>query len=89
MSDAPTDPPAARANGSLVRAAIAKVLADIAPEADPAGLAPDANLRRELDLDSVDFQNLLAGLSKALGRDIPDRDAGSLVSIAACEAFFR
>lgn len=88
MSDAPSGPPAAHGIGSLVRAAIAKVLADIAPEADLAGLAPDANLRRELDLDSVDFQNLLAGLAKELGRDIPDRDAGSLVSIAACEAFF-
>lgn len=75
--------------GSPVRTAIAKVLADIAPEADLTALEADTNLRRELDLDSVDFQNLLAGLAKALGRDIPDRDAGSLVSIAACEAFFR
>lgn len=88
MSDATPGPPAARADGSLVRAAIATVLADIAPEADLTALASDANLRRELDLDSVDFHNLLAGLSKALGRDIPDRDAGGLVSIAACEAFF-
>ncbi len=71
-----------------IRAAIAKVLARIAPEADLAVLAPEANLRRELDLDSVDFQNFLVGLSKELDRQIPDRDAGSLTSIAACEAFF-
>ncbi|MFM8415300.1 MAG: acyl carrier protein [Planctomycetota bacterium] len=89
MSDATPRPPAASITGSRVRAAIAQVLADIAPEADLAAVAPDANLRRELDLDSVDFQNLLAGLSKTLGRDIPDRDAGGLVSITACEAFFR
>jgi|LakMenEpi03Aug12_release.lakeMendotaPanAssembly.Ray.scaffolds.fasta_scaffold2207660_2 acyl carrier protein len=76
------------ADVSPVRAAIAKVLSGIAPEADLAAVPADANLRRELDLDSVDFQNFLVGLSQALGRDIPDRDAGSLVSIAACEAFF-
>ena len=75
-------------DASPVRAAIAKVLSGIAPEADLATVPADANLRRELDLDSVDFQNLLVGLSQALGRDIPDRDAGSLVPIAACEAFF-
>jgi acyl carrier protein len=76
------------APGSAVRAAIIDVLAGIAPEADLATVSPEANLRRELDLDSIDFQNFLAGLAKALGRDIPDRDAGSLTSITACEAFF-
>lgn len=71
-----------------IQAAIAKVLARIAPEADLATVSPEANLRRELDLDSIDFQNFLIGLSRELGRQIPDRDAGSLTSIAACEAFF-
>jgi acyl carrier protein len=75
--------PAAR-----VREAVAKVLAGIAPEADLAGLPPAANLRRELDLDSVDFQRFLAGLARELGRDIPDREAGGLTTLAACEAFF-
>jgi acyl carrier protein len=75
--------PAAR-----IREAVAKILAGIAPEADLTGLPPAANLRRELDLDSVDFQRFLAGLARELGRDIPDRDAGGLTSLAACEAFF-
>jgi acyl carrier protein len=89
MSGSPSGRAAPPGHGSQVRAAIAKVLCGIAPEADLATVPADANLRRELDLDSVDFQNFLVGLSRALGRDIPDRDAGSLVSIAACEAFFR
>jgi acyl carrier protein len=75
--------PAAR-----VREAVAKVLAGIAPEADLAAVLPAANLRRELDLDSVDFQRFLAGLARELGRDIPDREAGGLTTLAACEAFF-
>jgi len=82
------DPAPAAPAASPVRAAIVEVLARIAPEADLASLPPDANLRIEVDLDSVDFQNFLAGLAKALGRDIPDRITGDLTSIAACEAFF-
>jgi acyl carrier protein len=67
-----------------VRAAAVAVLGGIAPEADLAALCADANLRRELDLDSVDFQNYLIGLTKALGVDIPDREAASLTTLAAC-----
>ena len=67
-----------------VRAAAVAVLGGIAPEADLAALRAAANLRRELDLDSVDFQNYLIGLTKALGVDIPDREAASLTTLAAC-----
>jgi acyl carrier protein len=82
-SSSPTGPAAPG-----IRAAITRVLARIAPEADLAAVSPEANLRRELDLDSVDFQNFLIGLARELGRPIPDRDAGTLTSIAACERFF-
>lgn len=67
-----------------VRAAALDVLGGIAPEADLAALRSDANLRRELDLDSVDFQNFLIGLTKALGVDVPDREAASLTTLGAC-----
>jgi len=73
---------------SPVRRGIAKVLAGIAPEADLTTVPPEANLRQELDLDSVDFQNFLSGLAKALGREIPADVAGDLTTIAACERFF-
>lgn len=69
-----------------VRATVLGVLGGIAPEADLAALDPRANLRRALDLDSVDFQNFLIGLVKATGVDIPDRVAPSLVTLDACVA---
>lgn len=89
MAPSPAAPtPATPVSAAHVREAVAKVLAGIAPEADLAGLPPAANLRRELDLDSVDFQRFLTGLARELGRDIPDREAGGLTTLAACEAFF-
>ncbi len=67
-----------------VRAALLGVLAGIAPEADLAALSDDANLRRGLDLDSIDFQNFVIGLGKALGTDIPERDVPRLSTLAGC-----
>lgn len=70
-------------DGAL-QATVLSVLGVIAPEADLAALPPGANLRRELDLDSIDFQNFLIGISKATGVGIADRDAASLTTLAAC-----
>jgi acyl carrier protein len=67
-----------------IRATVLEILGGIAPEADLAALAPDANFRRELDLDSMDFQNFVIRLCKALAAHIPDRDAAQLTTLDAC-----
>ena len=77
----------ANEHASRVRELVWEVLAGIAPEADLTVLPPDANLRRELDLDSIDFQNFVIGLCKRLGRDIPERDVAKLTTLAGCEAY--
>lgn len=85
MSDPMSDPirdPAQRA-----RDAVCGILAGIAPEADLSALPPDANLRRELDLDSIDFQNFVIRLCKELTIDIPDRDAAKLTTLAGCTEY--
>lgn len=69
-----------------IRATVLEILGGIAPEADLASLADDTNLRRELDLDSVDFQTFIIRLSKALETEIPEREAGRLITLAACMA---
>lgn len=69
---------------ALIRRTVLEILGGIAPEADLSRLAPDANLRRELDLDSMDFQNFVIRLCKALAVHIPDRDAGRLATLDAC-----
>jgi acyl carrier protein len=66
------------------RDAVCRILAGIAPEAELSALPPDANLRRELDLDSIDFQNFVIRLCKELKIDIPDRDAAKLTTLAGC-----
>jgi len=61
---------------------IYKVLGQIAPEADLAQLASDADLRQALDIDSFDHLNFLIGLNEALGVEIPEADYGQLMTLA-------
>ncbi|MCC6393565.1 MAG: acyl carrier protein [Bryobacterales bacterium] len=61
-----------------IRQAIFDTLRGIAPEADASSVRPDENLREALDIDSFDFLNLLIGLHKRLGVEIPEADYGRL-----------
>jgi acyl carrier protein len=53
-------------------AAVAKVMGQVAPEAELDLVDPAADLRAELDLDSMDFLNLVEGLKEETGVDIPE-----------------
>jgi acyl carrier protein len=66
-----------------VRAIVLEELGNIAPESEPATLDPDALLREELDIDSMDFLNLVIALHKRLGVEIPETDYAQLASISA------
>ena len=61
-------------NDTEARAAIASALAGIAPEVDLAVIDPSARLRDEIDLDSLDFLNLVQALHDSTGIDIPEAD---------------
>ena len=66
-----------------IRQAIFDSLREIAPEADPQQIRPEENLREALDIDSFDFLNLLIGLHKRLGVQIPEGDYGQLTTLSA------
>ena len=58
-----------------------QVLCAIAPEVDPAAIAPAQALRRQVDLDSMDWLNFLVGLHERFGVDIPETDYARLVCL--------
>ena len=62
---------------------ICSVLSRIAPEVDPATIDPDAELGPELDLDSMDFLNLVERVCTATGVDIPEHDYPQILTLAA------
>jgi len=64
-----------------LRAAVLAALCRIAPEVEPAALRPDAPLRDQVDLDSMDWLNFLVALHGRLGVDIPEADYRKLVTL--------
>jgi acyl carrier protein len=69
------------------RHAIGEALAQIPPEADIAGLAPDADLRDGLELDSLDFLRFVENLSERTGKRIDGDDYPHLATLASAVKF--
>lgn len=69
------------------RELIAAVLGRIAPEIDLADVDPDADLRDETDLDSMDFLNLVTGIHERTGIEIPEADYPRLDTLADAIAY--
>jgi acyl carrier protein len=67
-----------------IRDTVLKVLGGIAPEADLSRLKPQARLRDQLDIDSMDFLNFVIGLHQVLHVEIPERDYDRLATLAGC-----
>lgn len=66
---------------------IYEILGGIAPEADPASLAGDEDLREALDLDSMDFMNFVVRLHERTGIDIPEPDYQQLRTLKGAIAY--
>jgi acyl carrier protein len=64
-----------------LRSLILEEISKIAPEVEGTPIGDDEDLREALDLDSMDIFNVVVALSQRLGLDIPDADAGELVTI--------
>ena len=70
-----------------LRETVLSVLHRIAPEADLESVPADADLREELDIDSLDILRFATGLAEATGVEIPERDYPSIVTIHGCTAY--
>lgn len=74
-------------NKEEAKALILDVLSEIAPESELDKLAGKARLREELDLNSMDFLNLVAALHERAGIDIPEADYGRLATLDGAVAY--
>ena len=64
-----------------IRAAVLCEIASIAPEADLRTIRPDQPLRKQIDLDSMDWLNLVAGLQERLPLASLDPGPGPLATL--------
>lgn len=57
-----------------LRTIVTSIIGAVAPEADLARLEGSASIRDALDIDSMDFLNILVGIEETLGVNVPERD---------------
>ena len=70
-----------------LKATVVRLLTRIAPEARGQALAPGVSLRDQLDLDSMDFLNVLIGLHERTGAAIPEADSSKLRTLRGIVAY--
>ena len=63
------------------------IIADIAPDEDLSHLKPDLGLREQLQLDSMDFLDIVMELRKRHGIEVPESDYGRLASLESCAEY--
>lgn len=69
------------------RALVSRLIHGIAPEADLTDVDPDGLLQEEVDLDSMDFLNLVTALHEESGIEVPERDYPELATINGFVAY--
>jgi acyl carrier protein len=62
-------------------AILRSVLRTVAPEADLNEVGKDETIQEALDLDSIDFLNLVIGIHERTGLEIPERDYPELTTV--------
>lgn len=66
-----------------IRAAVIAAIRDIAPEVEDGELLPDRPLRQQVDLDSMDWLNVMVALHERFAVDIPEADYARLATLDA------
>jgi acyl carrier protein len=67
-----------------VRSNVLAIIADIALDNDVTGLKDDLALREQLDLDSMDFLDIVMELKKRHKIEVPQEDYTKLASMQSC-----
>ena len=66
---------------------VTDIIADIAPDEDLSNLKPDVRLRDQLQLDSMDFLDIVMELRKCHGIEVPEADYIQLASLDSCAEY--
>jgi acyl carrier protein len=70
-----------------IREEILDILSDIAPDEDLSNLVDDRRFREQLELDSMDFLDIVMELRKRHRIQIPEQDYEQLASMASTVAY--
>ena len=63
------------------------IISDIAPDEDLSAIKPDVRLRDQLQLDSMDFLDIVMELRTRHGIEVPEADYAQLASLESCAEY--
>jgi acyl carrier protein len=67
-----------------IKQIVLEIIEEIAPDEDLSDVKPDVRLRDQLDLDSMDFLDIVMELRKQHGIEVPEEDYPELASLDSC-----
>ena len=67
-----------------VKQIVIDIINEIAPDEDTSNLKAEVNLRDQMDLDSMDFLDIVMELRKQHGIEAPEEDYPQLASLDSC-----
>ena len=67
-----------------VKQIVIDIINEIAPDEDTTNLISEVNLRDQMDLDSMDFLDIVMELRKQHGIEVPEEDYPKLASLESC-----
>ena len=70
-----------------VKQIVLAIIADIAPDEDLSKVKPSVRLRDQLELDSMDFLDIVMELRKKYGIEVPEADYPKLASLDSCAEY--
>jgi acyl carrier protein len=70
-----------------VKQIVLDIISEIAPDEDLTDVQPDKRLRDQLDLDSMDFLDIVMELRKQHGIEVPEDDYTRLESLDSCAEY--
>ncbi len=70
-----------------IKKIVLDIVADIAPDEDLSNVKPEIRLREQLNLDSMDFLDIVMELRKKHGIEVPEIDYPQLASLDSCAAY--
>jgi len=70
-----------------IRASVLEIIGQIIPDEDLSNLKGDVPIREQVELDSMDFLDIVMELRKRYGIEVPESDYGQLATLDGSVAY--
>lgn len=74
-------------NREEIETAVKDIIQTVAPDEDLSNLKPDLKLREQIELDSMDFLDIVMELRKRYGVHVPEADYKELATLDGCVTY--